>query len=465
MLIGLLLLMTAAGCSAAGQGSIPPLVTDTAPTDLAPYGSSPQAEISPTPVPDLPVKVISQAWVTDVNGHLHLVGEIRNEAGQGVEQVNLTLVVTDATAASLLRSDSGEPVPEVVFSPLITRLADGQSAPFDYPLPPGSNMPAEANVFVSGYQPSSAELMALQVENLQIMSTPGGEAVMVGELVNNSPNAVNVLSVAALLRDSNGGPLSAGSAAQGVMPGLLLAAGDANQLDRAPFKIPFSAALPPGATWQVYSDAASGNPAETTAFAIDQASLFYTDARGGAHLISEIKNTSERAFSVQILAGLYGSTGSVMDVSRYILPVDLQPGESIPFDAAGFDLLNGRADQLAKLDHFTIQVDPAQIVPSQRAWVTLQPEGVQAVSDGQGSWTLSGSVTNTTGADLQRIVVIATLKSRSTGILAATSSAVLENPAGAILPGIRMDYSIEVLADPNDRAVLDPGVKVYASGN
>jgi len=186
---------------------------------------------------------------------------------------------------------------------------------------------------------------------------------------------------------------------------------------------------------------------------------------GGTHLISEIKNTSERTFSVQILAGLYGSTGSVMDVSRHPLPVDLLPGEGIPFDVAGFDLLNGWADQLAKLDHFTIQVDPAQIVPSQRAWVTLQPEGVQAVSDGQGSWTFSGSVTNTTGADLQRIVVIVTLKSHSTGILAATSSAVLENPAGAILPGIRMDYAIEVLADPNDRAVLDPGVKVYASGN
>jgi len=35
-------------------------------------------------------------------------------------------------------------------------------------------MPAEVKVFVSGYQPSSGKLLALQVENLQIMSAPGG---------------------------------------------------------------------------------------------------------------------------------------------------------------------------------------------------------------------------------------------------------------------------------------------------
>jgi len=82
MLIGLLLLMFTAGCSTAGQGSGTPPVAGTAPTDLAP-SSSALAEISPTPAPDLPVKVISQAMVTDVNGHFHLVGEIRNGSRAG----------------------------------------------------------------------------------------------------------------------------------------------------------------------------------------------------------------------------------------------------------------------------------------------------------------------------------------------------------------------------------------------
>ena len=394
ILLGVLLAIVLGACNVQGQGTPPPAL-ETPDTVLSPNPTGVQISAIPTEPPELPVKVISQALVPDMQGKLHVVGEVRNESGQNVTAVVLTLVAQDAAGVSVIK-------------------------------------------------------------------TGGGEAVMVGELVNQNPVAVSVSSTAAILRDDANVHISVGKAS--VLPGMLQPAGDSLNQDRAPFKIPFYTALPQGATWQVFTNVVQTDPVDTSMFAIDQAVNVYADSQGRVHLVSSLRNNAERAFTVQILAGVYSITGSVLDDGLILLPVDLAPGEELPFDISGFNLLDGRAAQQARLDQYTLQVDAARTIPSEISWQKLAAEGNSATQEEQGMWIFKGRVTNTSGADLQKMVVIAVLKNNSTGALAAVSSAELVNPAGSIPSGVYMDYSIEVMADPASSDTLKPEVLVFGAG-
>lgn len=457
----LIVILLVVGCNPAVQGTQTPGLTSTQTGDST---LAPASTATPTAIPDLPVKVTAQVVVSDVLGNTHIFGEVLNGSGSPAEAIQLTLIALDAAGASLLQSETGEPVQEVTFSPLIFRFAAGESAPFDFVLPAGSPLPAVFQVFVTSFQPSSAALQKLQVENAQVMSGENGKAVLVGELVNPNPVSVSIQGLAATLKDGSNALVSAGGG--GLSAGLLLPAGDTNLLDRTPFKISFSAALPERGTWQVFVDAVdTDTPAETdsTQFAIDQSFTYYQDARGTSHLVSSIKNPFERAFSVQLIAGLYGGTGSVMDMSLIALPLDLQPGEELPFDVQDFLLVNGKPDLQAKLDAFTLQVDPARTVASNRVWTEVEVENQQEDQGEEGVWTFSGRVTNADSVEIDRFVVMATLTSHSTGKVVAVSTTTLLNPAGRIAPGMAMDYQIEVLADPFETQQLDRVVKVYAA--
>lgn len=455
----LLLAMVLTACTPTGQGTPAAGPGENNPTSN-PGSTNPSP--SPTLPPELPVKVVSQAMVPDMQGNLHVAGEVRNESGQNATDILLTLVAQDAGGVSVFKNEAGESLPEITFAPLVADLANGQTAPFDYALPAGVSAPPLVQVFVSGFTPLAAELLTLQVEHAQVMTGPGGEAVLVGELVNQNAVAVDVGGAAAVLRNSENDPISAGKA--GVLPGMLQPAGDSLNQDRAPFKIPLYASLPEGATWQVYTSAVQTDPVDTSLFAIDQAVNIYADSRGVLHMVSNVRNNAERAFSVQILAALYSSTASVLDDSLAALPVDLAAGEELPFEITGFTLLDGNTDQQSKLGEYTLQVDAFRTVPSDLVWSKLSPEGDQAQDQGQGVWKFSGSVTNTTAGDLQRIVVVAILKSSITGAVTAVSSAALVNPAGMIAPGVHMDYAVEVWSDPASPENLKPDILVFGAG-
>lgn len=459
-LAGLILILVLSGC--AGQVGGTPAVSEVqgsvTPGGLATLQTTGQA-LSPSQAPSK-LRVIEENAVFDLQGNVHILGKVQNNSGATVEGIVLGVFAADSDGISLLRTESGDPIDQDSFAPLTPAIADGQSGPFDYVLPPGSLAPQLFNVAVDSYQTSQTQLLPMQAENTQLMIGAEGEAVLVGELVNPNQTSATIQALAGVLTDKNGGMLSVSGESVGV--GVLLPAGDTRLLDRAPFKIRFTSDLPPDALWQLFVDAEPVSAVDETQFAIDQAAIYYEDSQGNGHLVSSIKNPGEQSFSVQILAGLYGDTGVVMDVSALTLPVDLQPGQEIPFDVHDFPLVDGHVDLQAKLANFTLQVDPSRTVVSNQVWQELQAEGAtQSQGDG-GAWTFSGSVTNNLGANLGRIVVIGTLNDHLTGKVVAVSTAVLSNPAGAIEPTMRMDYAFDVFADPNETAQLDAVVSVYA---
>lgn len=435
-----------AACSGAGQGREPGGAFPSPGTTEATGGNkSTETPAQITPVPDLPVKVLSQTPVTDADGNVHLVGRVHNGSDTAVEGVTLAVAAVDSAGTSLLRAESGEVLPQEEFSPLVGRAAPNADMPFDFPLPPGAGLPAQSKVFVISYQPSQSGIIPLQVINMQWMTSAEGRAVLVGELVNTASFPVRVDSLAALANKADGIALSA---AQGTLfPGILMPQGDQNQQDRAPFLIPFD--LLPGEQMlpEVFTAVSQVNPLDGAPLAIDQDIEAYMDSVGTFHLVSSIKNPTDQPLGVLILGGLYAASGSVMDASGLLLPVDLQPGEELPFDLNQFKLINQKPDYQAKLDHFTLQVDPSRLTALKQVRVPVDAQNPQVQAGDAGKWTFTGEVTNSSSQDLQQIVVIAVVK-KPTGTVSATAFAQLINPGGMLTPSMKMSYSIEVMADP-----------------
>lgn len=432
-----LCLLALASCARAGEGGAP---------SVSPQpGAGTEAPGQPTALPDLPVKVVSTYILTDADGNFHLAGEVYNGSSAAVEAVTLSASVLDAAGASLLRAESGEALPLEQFVPLVSRIENDASAPFDLPLPPGIPAPDQSLVTVVSYQSAQAVDVPLQAVNLQWMPSSDGRAVLVGELINSSAFPVRVDQLAALARD-NAGNLAA--TAQGtIFPGILMAQGDANQQDRAPFKIPFNISVSAELMPDVFTNAVQIDPLDGAPLAIDQNIAAYLDADGNFHLVSSIKNPGDQPHGALILGGLYSDTGTVMDAAGLLLPVNLLPGEELPFDLSQFVLINQKPDYQAKLDHFTLQVDPAWLAGSAQVHVSLDGQNLQEQPGENGRWAFTGEAVNTSGQNLVRMVVFAVLKMPS-GSVAATSFAVLENPAGVLEPGVSMAYSIDVMTNP-----------------
>lgn len=456
LLLTVLLLLLIPACSRAGVENQPGTAApSTGATDLNSPSAIPTTP-EPTALPQLPVKVTDWVLAADADGNFHVSGEVLNASGAAVEGVTLVVIVMDAQGNSLLRTESGESMGEESFAPLISRVENGSSIPFDYALPPGIEAPAQTQVAVTAYQTAQAAVVPLQMINLQWMTDSSGRAVLVGELVNTAVFPVRVENLAALARDTDGKIL--GSSFSTLFPGILMAQGDANQQDRAPFLIPFNILPREDLQPQLFSSAIQTEPVDGAPLAFDQNIETYVDAKGTFHLVSSVKNPTGQPLGALLIGGLYSASGAVMDASALLMPVDLQPGEELPFDLAQFLLINQQPDYQAKLDHFTLQVDPSRLPALNQARFDLEDPTMQAQSGENGLWTFTGEAENTTGQNLQQILVFAVLRHPS-GTVAATSFAVLANPAGPLAPGVKMGYSIDVLADPGiDWQTLRPEV-------
>lgn len=455
-LLGILILFTLTACSREGEGGTIGTAANSQSGEITTAFTSIPSTPEPTPMPDLPVKVSEWVLAGDADGNLHLLGEILNESGAAVEGVTLTTVVQDSQGNSLLRAESGEPLVEEQFAPLVNTLENGESVPFDYPLPPGIETPAQTLVAVTTFQPAQSSAVPLQMVNVQWMTSSSGRAVLVGELVNTAAFPVRVENLASLARGADGKLV--GAAVATLSPGLLMGQGDANQQDRAPFIIPFNITAQPDLLPEIFSFAFQVDALDGAPLAFDQNIEPYVDARGTFHLVSSVKNPTEQQMGALFIGGLYSASGAVMDASVLPLPVDLLPGEELPFDLTQFTLINQQPDYQAMLDHFTLQVDPSRLTALNQVRFELEDETMQAQPGADGQWVFTGAAVNTTGQSLQQIAVFAVLK-RPSGTAAATSFTLLMNPAGTLDPGMSMAYSIEVMADPSlDPASLRPEV-------
>jgi len=78
------------------------------------------------------LEIASTNSYIDSFNDFNVTGEIVNNTNKTIENVTLSVSITDASGASLLKDDDGNTLEQVDVQPYIYTLAPGATAPFNY---------------------------------------------------------------------------------------------------------------------------------------------------------------------------------------------------------------------------------------------------------------------------------------------------------------------------------------------
>src|SRR5215212_5281487 len=102
------------------------------------------------------VEILNSTSYTDRYNDFYVVGELVNNTDQAIENVVLSLSITDEAGGSLLKDENDNPVDTIDINPYIGVFSPGISAPFSYYISPDEAQPANYEISVKSYDPSSA---------------------------------------------------------------------------------------------------------------------------------------------------------------------------------------------------------------------------------------------------------------------------------------------------------------------
>jgi len=403
-----------------------------------------QPLVANTPLPSSgSLSITSTNAFTDQFGSYHVVGAVHNSTAGPLTAIQLTIAIKDAAGNSLLKNDSGAPVPNLVFSPMLSSLAPGESSPFDYSYDTRKGTPANYAVKIIGYQSGQVDRAALKVVNPQIADDQKGTLYLSGKLTNTGSQWVHINALAGAVVGSGEAPLSAGSSF--IFDSELAPSGDANQRDQTPFVISFPS---PGAgqvDWRIYWDAnlASAPADYSTDLAFTNS---YFDQNGAYHIVGYVTNKTTTTMNPLLVAGLYAQDGTVLDAAYSFLTAPVEPGKNIPFDLSYFGSVNSNKAQASRVRTFSVQVDPARTKVPDGPSAALAPSDVRIQKDGA-VWTFSGAATNSTGKDLSGATVIVSIMDAQNNLVAVVSSNVLPS-SGSYSPGSGISYQLVAALDP-----------------
>lgn len=175
----------------------------------------------------------------------------------------------------------------------------------------------------------------------------------------------------------------------------------------------------------------------------------YYDSLGNYHVVGWLTNNgSEPWLTDNVVAGLYGQDGKVLVVGwGYMSNGYLAPGDRVPFDAWAPDAAN-LLPKNTIIDHMTVESDGFRSrYLDILAYVSLTSSEVQVTKD-QFSWTVSGSVTNTSSKLLRTGEVLIAVYDASGNLVARADAGVI--PSGdRWFPGETIDYSAKLYIDPS----------------
>jgi hypothetical protein len=383
----------------------------------------------------------SNAFV-DSYGTYRVVGEIVNNSSTVLTSIELTIEIKDAAGNSLLTDDNGNIVPNVVTSPMLFTLAPAEASPFEYSYETTKGTPESYNVTITGQATGEANRANLVSEYVQLVEDDSGWYYLTGELVNTGSEWVHINGLAGAVLDDASNVLSADWTATYVTE--LAPTGDATGRDRTPFEVNFP--NPGGATqWQVYLDADVAD--SVTDFPMDiRVANFYFDQYGSAHLVGWITNNSDQSLDSLVVAGLYAADKTVLDSSYAWAPVPVKPGMAAPFSISSFSSVDYNPAQAALVSTNTAKVDNWFTYPPSYELVDLASSGETVQKDGA-SWTIDGSVTNSSSKGLSDITVVVMIMDAQNNLLAMEYTTIY--PTGdTIAAGETNTYSVSIYLDP-----------------
>ena len=432
-------------------------------TNVPPQEATETMQIPTKQVPqnDGRLEIKSASSYIDSFNDYNVSGEIVNNTNITLENITLSISITDESGATLLKDENDSPVDHIEIQPYISVLAPEASSSFNYYISADNVKPVKFDVTIESYDQSSApDLADVTIQNIQLANTKGGDILITGEVVNQSSEQVDVESMAGALMDGSRGVLAASSTL--TYSRYLYPAGDPAGRDHGPFIIRFYGPVENVQHWKVYARGVESNNFPSTDIDI-QLTNSYTDTYGTYHLLGTVTNTGTSQISPAVIGGLYGKDQTVFDAASLNLPLYLDAGESAPFDINSFQLTSSMsADQTSAVEK-VVKPDLYWTFTTNYDVESLEAKGVKATNDGS-DWTVTGTVVNTSDQKLTSISAVIEFLDDNQQVMATNSTSIYP-PDGSdtIDPGKSNEFSVSIYA-PEDWDLSSQDYRVILQG-
>src|SRR6266498_2567569 len=390
------------------------------------------------------VEVLNSTSYTDRYNDFYVVGETVNNTDQTIENVVLSLSITDEAGASLLKDENDNPVGSIDIYPYIGVLSPGISTPFSYYISPDEAQPANYEITVKSYDQSSApELKEFDLQNVQTNFLENGDVILTGEVVNMASVQMDVESLAGALLDQSGNVLAANSTM--TYSRYLYPAGDSEGRDRGLFVVTLFGPIENVSQWKVYVRSVENTTTPSADLDIQLAGS-YVDLLGTYHLLGTVTNNGSSQVSPSVIGGLYGSDKAVLDASSSSIPLYLNAGESAPFDLNSFRVVPYMSpDQISPAEEIVLP-DLYWSYPTDYEVVSLEAQDVK-VAEEDSDWHITGTATNTTDKNLSSISVVVQFLDENGQVMATNSTALYPGEGSEMIqPGESNEFSLFVYA-------------------
>jgi hypothetical protein len=379
----------------------------------------------------------------DNSQYFRVVGLLTNGTDKPVNNVQLSLQLTDGSGKTVLQDDSGNPTSTVTLSPILSTIDTGETAPFEYFLSTNGldTSSWQAKVAIdSSENPTDLQRVPVVVANNLLTVGSGGDVFLTGELVNMSDQPAQINNFAGALLDGSGNVAAASSFEE--VARLLAPAGAASGSDRSPFVIRLSGPVKKDVTPNFYVDGVAGSSSdmETAADVHLKLNTSFVDANNDVHILATLSNSGTNTMTVRLVAGLYDQSGKVLDGSSNDSPLYLTPGASAPVPVYFFPVVDGNPDLINQVVSYTAQIDPYWTFPSSREFVALNASNVTTEASGS-SLTIKGEVVNTSSKPLDRATVMIVIRGAD-GKLVTADWTTAAPDSGAIAPKAKQTWSV-----------------------
>jgi len=362
----------------------------------------------------------------DSFGQLRIAGMLSNPTDVAVSNILLEIEIFDGNNVSLYKGNATSG---------LRTLAPKETAPFvaviNQELVGASRY--EARV-INASPADTLQRPSVSADHVLMSVDERGTIHIAGELINNSPNPVQVDSVAAAVYQPDNSLLTSGGAqvvTNYIEPG-----------KSGPFRISINAPaqLPEGFTSQVFIDARFAqalNPAPLSLKPL----YYYIDGLNQMHVVGEVTNEGTNPLAVRLMGTFYNAENNVLDATYTDLPfINLAPGETLPYDLSAWQALNTSATLRSVAQSYTVRINEFYSQPSNTPLAVLSTNGnSNTFETTQG--VFSGQVVNTSPAPVDNISVLIGFRSKTNGQVIAMGSTTL---SGRIAPNESVPYIVRV---------------------
>ncbi len=357
---------------------------------------------------------------------LNVVGLVRNNTDRIVDNIEVEVEIFDANNVSVWV--------ETTYADLYN-VVPGGVTPFSLTIYDDLANVDNYVATVVGNSTTEFEPAALDFLNVIMVHDDNGDTHIIGELINNTGQPVELNSLAAATYDATGLIQTANyysTAIRYLDPGA-----------SGPFRVTITgqeAGIVNIADFEVYVDAQVTDAIAPFNITISDA-YNYKDVFDYPHLVGEVTNNDSVNLNISLIAAIYNANNEVIDVASVTLPISsLAPGETLPFDFDFWGPLNYLTGYNDEADSYSIEVDAYRTRETDTVLLDLTTQNDTNEFDSF-SGVFTGQVVNATGGPVDNVTIVVYFRDVQTGEVIAVAYDYIFDP---IADGGTADYDVYV---------------------